>query len=362
MNASDPSLTPMERVCRADRLAMLRHLKWLSDPVRETHPNLRLEIAWGAPEKGPSCAKTFRLDQIDDAAAFAVWINSSGCNVYTGATLKRADTPAKGRTRSQHAALATCLPIDIDGSFCDGARKLAVIAKPQLLVLTGRAPESRGQLWIRLTSTEDLKLWNEVNRRSVFFSGGDRFALGTYRLMRLAGSVSFPSPQKRARGYDVELTSAHFCPAATYDLQELLDRFPAVVCDRASSLSKKSSDRCDRIASFFERPPLNRTNVALIQSMLDVLPAEYASEYDLWLRTGFALHDFDEGEVGLALWKRFSHRCPEKADGTDFQACWASFSRDYEGDKISLGWLRAQAQAHGWRAPSRWDRSTKIES
>jgi hypothetical protein len=120
--------------------------------------------------------------------------------------------------------------------------------------------------------------------------------------------------------------------------------------------------RVHNCPSFYERPPLNRTNAALIQSMLDVLPAEYASEYDLWLRTGFALHDFDEGEVGLALWKRFSHRCPEKADGTDFEARWAGFSRDYQGNKISLGWLRAQAQAHGWRAPCRWDRSTKIES
>ena len=252
---------------------------------------------WG---RGPSCAKTFRLDQIDDAVDFAVWINSRGCNVYIGATLKRADTPAKGRTQSKHAALATCLPIDIDGHFVCGARKLAVIAKPQLVVITGSTPKSRGQLWVRLTPTEDLTLWNEVNRRSVFFSGGDRFALGTYRLMRLAGSVSFPPLKKQARGYGVELTIARFCNAPAHDLRELVHRFPAIESDNAPGTSKKSHTGGDGIAAMlgnnlYDRLPVNRTNVALIQSMLDALPDEYAIEYDPWVRIGFALHDFDRG-------------------------------------------------------------------
>jgi hypothetical protein len=92
------------------------------------------------------------------------------------------------------------------------------------------------------------------------------------------------------------------------------------------------------------------------------LPAEYVNEFDLWLRTGFALRDFDEGKVGLALWKRFSNRDPEKARLTNFEARWAGFTGDYQGKRISVGWLWAQAQAHGWRAPCRWDRSTKIAS
>lgn len=359
MNAPLPNL-------RADIEMMRAHIEWLTAPVREAHPDLRVEIAWGAPDRGPSCGKTFRLDRIDDAVAFAIWINLKGCNVYVGATLKRADTPAKGRTGSEHAALATCLPVDMDGSFCDGARKLAVIAKPQLVVITGRAPETRGQLWIRINPTDDITLWSEVNLRSVHFSGGDRNALGTYRLMRLAGSISFPSPQKLERGYGVELTCTRSVNAPAYDLSELLDRFPAVARGGASSRSKKSSNDGGAAAmlgnNLYQRLPINRTNVALVQSMLDTLPIEYASDYDLWLRTGFALHDFDEGEVGLALWKRFSRRCADKADRTDFEGLWADFSRDYHGRKISLGWLRGEAEGRSWRAPCRWDRSTKIEN
>jgi hypothetical protein len=169
MNGLNLPLLPTGRVCRGDHLAMLRHLKWLSDPVREAHPQLRIELAWGAPEGGLSCAKTIRS-------------------------------------------------------------------------------------------------------------------------------------------------------------------------------------------------PLNRTNVALIQSMLNALPAHYASDYDLWLRIGFALHYFDEGEIDLAPWTCFSTRCAEKAEGTDFEK--------------NLGWVQARISgrqdqprlALGTRAsvrlgrPSRWDRSTRIES
>jgi hypothetical protein len=343
---------------RSDRHAMLSHLEWLVAPIRDTHPRMRLEIAWADPEHGPNRAKTYRLDAIDEAVGFAAWINGKGCNVYLGATLKRADTPAKGRTDGQHAAIATCLPVDIDGEFETGARKLGSVAKPQLLVLTGCTPQLRGQLWIRIAPTEEMDVWSQVNQRSVNFSGGDRNALGTYRLMRLAGSVSFPSVKKQARGYVAEPTTLHsVVNAPAYDVLGLLDRFPPVSLGPA--LHRPSVGDGRKRGNLCDRPPMNRTNVALIQSMLDALPNEYATEYDRWLRVGFALNSFDDDDIGLALWERFSTRSPGKAEGTDFVGLWAGFSRKYDGKKISLGWLWANAQEHGWRAPCRWDRSTE---
>jgi len=345
---------------------MQHHLEWLVAPARGVHSDLRIEIAWGDPGSGPSRARTFRLDQIDTAVSFAAWINSKGCNIHVGAALKRADAPARGRTGSQHAALATALPVDIDGDFVAGARKLGGLAKPQMMVITGRTPEVRGQLWIKIKPTADMDLWNEVNRRSVCFCGGDRNALGTYRLMRLAGSVSYPSPQKRERGYVAELTYGRLFDAPEHNLAELRDRFPSAV-ERATRTPKMSNSIGRSLDALLgsnvrKRLPLNRTNVALVQSMLDALPPEYAREFDLWLRVGFSLHDFDDGEFGLALWKGFSKRCPDKAENTDFDTRWAALNRDYQGRKISIGWLRGRAQAQGWRVPCRWGRSTKIAS
>jgi hypothetical protein len=345
-----------------DRSAMLRHLEWLAEPVAQQSPDLRFEIAWSDPETGPNRAKTFRLDEAETAVGFAEWINRKGCNGYVGATLKRSETPTKGRTRTEHAAVATCLPVDIDGEFVDGGRKLASIAKPQLLVLTGRVPQPRGQLWVRINPTDDMELWSEVNRRSVQFSGGDRFALGTYRLMRLAGSVSYPPLKKQQRGYTVEFTSFHpVVKAPAYDLGGLLGRFPAVAPPISPPPSNGPAGAAATLGNnLHQRHPVNRTNVAIVGSMLNALPAEFATEYARWLRVGFALHDFDGGHVGLALWKQFSNRSPEQAARTDFATIWAGFDRDYHGNRVSLGSLCAAATDSGWSAPSRWDRSTKI--
>ena len=39
-----------------DRAAMRRHLEWLTEPVVEKHPDLRVEIAWSNPDDGPNRA------------------------------------------------------------------------------------------------------------------------------------------------------------------------------------------------------------------------------------------------------------------------------------------------------------------
>lgn len=339
-----------------DRRTITSHLNWLVGPVVETDPSLRFEVAWGEPGQGPSRARTYRLDQIVEGAGFAAWINGKGANVYVGATLKKVDTPFKGRTSASHAALAVCLPVDIDGAFHDGCQKLEGIAKPQLLVMTGTIPEPRGQIWIRTVPTTDMTLWEEVNRRSVYFSGGDQNALGTYRLMRLAGTVSYPSPQKGKRGYITELTTTNFCDAPIYDLSTLLGSLPPAAKATTSSVRNSNVPTCLR-----RRIPLNRVNVAIVQTMLDALPEEYAEDYDLWLCVGFALYSFDPGEVGLRLWMNFSERCPDKAADTDFETQWARFDRPYDGDKITLGSLWHHARRHGWRMPCPWDFLTTIQ-
>ncbi|PPD46057.1 MAG: hypothetical protein CTY15_01315 [Methylocystis sp.] len=109
--------------------------------------------------------------------------------------------------------------------------------------------------------------------------------------------------------------------------------------------------------NLFKRLPVNPTNIVIIMSMLDALPDSYVSDYRHWRDVGFALHDFDDGAVGLALWKKFSNRCPDKAAETDFEARWGSFGSNYSGKKITLGSLRHRAEENGWRAPRQWDRS-----
>jgi len=102
-------------------------------------------------------------------------------------------------------------------------------------------------------------------------------------------------------------------------------------------------------------PPLNKVNVALIQSMLAALPASYAVDHDPWIYTGFSLHDFDSGDVGLALWRWFSKRCPEKAAQVNFGNRWASMGGGTPKRRLTWKWLVNEAERHGWRAPRVWE-------
>lgn len=111
----------------------------------------------------------------------------------------------------------------------------------------------------------------------------------------------------------------------------------------------------------FQPVPVNPVNVAIITSMLEALPDSYADGHDDWLHVGFALHDFDDGAVGLALWKKFSERCPEKVPKAKFETRWASFGGEYSGRRKTIGSLWREASAHRWRPPRHWDRSTKIK-
>ena len=320
---------------------MVRHLQWLARPIIPAAIDARIEIAWCDPESGPNRARTYSLNELSEAATFAAWINQKGCNVYVGATLKHPSTPFKGRTTRKHTYATTCLPIDIDGDFIIGARKLGTLARPKLLVVTGRLPELRGQLWIRLNTSNDLALWDKLNSATVHYCGGDKDALGTYRLMRLAGSVSYPPARKRQRGYVTEQTTLHVLQAPKYDVVDLLRKFPDV-CKGGTKQPRPQPTQPVKSAL-----PLSSANVARIVSILDSLPDRFVLEYDLWIKVGFALHDFDSGNVGLNLWISFSHRCPDKAASTNFERRWSSFGRPDERNKITLRWLFASARDFG---------------
>jgi hypothetical protein len=319
-----------------DPRAMLLHLLWLTFPARGVAPDLRIEISWGDPATGPDHSRTYAINDLDRAAQFAAWINRKGCNVYFGVTLKSADAPHKGRTAADTAALAICLPVDSDTEFVTTAHQLANIAKPQLVVMTGRYPESRGQFFIGIKPTPDLTAWETVHERIVRKCGGDENALGRNRLMRLAGSVSYPSPKKIERGYVIERTSAHFVPARVYSVPDLLSALPALPALKAAAA----------VPTIFAgggarraKPPLSAVEAALRN-----LPDVYADQQRLWIKVGFALFDFDPGLSGMGLWQRFSQRCPAKASATDFSKVWKGFGRPRADRRITINWLLREAR------------------
>jgi hypothetical protein len=326
---------------------MRRHLEWLIDD--HWNPPCRLELAWGPPDVGPVHARTFPLDQLDLACIEAVRANASGNNVYVGVTLKHQFAPAFSRTKSEHATITNCIALDFDEEAQTGVRRLFAIAKPQLLVVTGIQPRLRLHAWLRLYKTNELDRWHELTRRCALHCGADIAAIGKSRLMRLAGTVSYPNSHKVARGYQTELVWLYE-KSGRYTLDWLDER-----CPRSAQFVPIASTKNTR-----QRLPLNVTNLSMVQSVLDTLPSAHAIEYRAWLNVGFALHDMGWGIVGLALWKHFSERCLHKALTTDFDKIWSRFdTRDGER-KITLGSLIHYAKAAGWRSTSCWDLANRV--
>jgi hypothetical protein len=330
-----------------DGSAMGQHLEWLTTgaPI-----DYRFEIAWGNPDQGPTNGRTFRLDDVASAVDVATQANLAGQNVYVGVTLKHSETPEFGRTSIAHAAVATGIAVDFDRAFLSGARRLGSIARPQLILITGRQPSLRAHLWVRMSPMYKLKIWDHVTREVVAYCEADANAVGINRLMRLAGTISYPSSAKRSRGYGVEPTQLISRGTESYlaaDILAALSHAPKAPSQPASS------DKIDRI-------PVNVTNAAIICSALNALPPIFVEEYQPWLSIGFALHDFSPGPVGLSLWKKHSARCPAKAAVTDFGRYWSRFGRRSDGNQVTIGSLIHHAKEAGWRAPAAWDRTNRL--
>jgi hypothetical protein len=165
-----------------------------------------IEIAWTRPtpdEKGRHSldgASLFGVDQIDAAVAEAVKRNRvQGQNVYVGAALRLPDTPPFGRTDDADFYAATCVWCDLDDEEAARAARLRYKdAPPTLVIVTGRVPGLRAQAWWRLETPErDPEKARARNSALVHALGGDPTVVNPGRVMRLGGSVAWPTKPGR---------------------------------------------------------------------------------------------------------------------------------------------------------------------
>ncbi len=82
------------------------------------------------------------------------------------------------------------------------------------------------------------------------------------------------------------------------------------------------------------------------------LAAISADNRDVWVKVGGALHDLAEGDPrwpGRGLWDEWSRTCPEKFNPATQETNWASFARDYDGQRAGVGTVYHLAKENGWR-------------
>lgn len=175
-------------------------------------------------------ARLFGVTELDALVEYAARLNSiNNCNVYIGAALRKPDTSPFGRGQDSDAYALTCAYVDLDDPGAAGqAKDIYGLDKPTFIVLTGRAPHVRAQMWWKLDEPiQNTEWWPSLLRGIAHKMGGDGTVTNPSRVMRLAGSIAWPVKPGRT----IELTS--IAPLRepgppSYAIEHLAGLFPAM--------------------------------------------------------------------------------------------------------------------------------------
>jgi hypothetical protein len=185
-----------------DAAAMRDHLRHLFARLREGCESGRVELAWTDPrDKSLRYAVTFDLSDLDALVDRAIRENSvRGQNIYIGAALRKPGTPAWGRCNDSDFFSLPCFYTDIDDNVTASAaaKYRERGCPPSAVVITGRHPHVRAQLYWRLTApVQDATHCRSHNLAIAQALGGDTSVVNPSRVLRLAGSMAWPVKEGR---------------------------------------------------------------------------------------------------------------------------------------------------------------------
>ena len=164
-------------------------------------------------ENRSTVSQIFALEAVSEATDLAVRMNANKLNVYMtinpidmGAVVKSGKSANDSDILRAHYSFADA--DDVQG--ITGLDKLAGLIEPDITITTGTIPHERRHAYWRLTEPcLDLPLWKERQKQIAVKFKTDKAVVNPSRIMRLAGTVSYPNPAKLAKGYVPELVTMH---------------------------------------------------------------------------------------------------------------------------------------------------------
>ena len=162
-------------------------------------------------EKRTLKPKRFSLDAIDEAVDFAISMNGQKFNIYM--TINPIDINAsikagKGATDTDILRAHYSFADADDQAGLIGITKLSELCEPDIVVTTGSVPhERRHAYWWLSEACTDLVLWRSTQLNIATLFATDRNVINPSRIMRVAGTVSYPNKDKQTRGYISELVT-----------------------------------------------------------------------------------------------------------------------------------------------------------
>ena len=164
-------------------------------------------------ENRSTVSQIFALGAVSEATDLAVRMNANKLNVYMtinpidmGAVVKSGKSANDSDILRAHYSFADA--DDVQG--ITGLDKLAGLIEPDITITTGTIPHERRHAYWRLTEPcLDLPLWKERQKQIAVKFKTDKAVVNPSRIMRLAGTVSYPSSSKATKGYVPELVTMH---------------------------------------------------------------------------------------------------------------------------------------------------------
>jgi hypothetical protein len=161
---------------------------------------------------GSTNAARFRLDQIDEAVQHAEAMNAAKANIYMCINaidpIKAEDIPAGKAAKDTDILAAFYCFADADTK--GAMENIMSFAGPKftMSVKTGTTPFSRGHAYWELEEPcKNMDAWKEVQKSIAASLQTDAAVINPSRIMRVAGTVSWPNKKKQDKGYVPELVT-----------------------------------------------------------------------------------------------------------------------------------------------------------
>ncbi len=191
-------MTPNREAIRAD-------LAWMTRRWGELPEKAMFELRAISENRTTQTAK-FSVDWLDEATDWAAAVNKAGMNVYAVRNPIRASLV--GNAEDPDILAAVYLWADCDDAQASENVKAFVGPKWTAAVITGHTPTTRVHVYFELNEpTYDMAAWRDMQTRIAAHLKSDPKVINPSRIMRVGGTISFPSKQKVARGYISELST-----------------------------------------------------------------------------------------------------------------------------------------------------------
>ncbi len=332
--------TKMQNNLLPNRDAIKSHLNQLFGRAKDG----LIEVAYTPPTTGAvNQAEFFNVSDIEKATDFIVKINSKdGVNTYVGAALRNPNTPPFMRSSNEDYYLSNYVWADLDdANSAKNAKEKYKDLPPSFVVVTGRHPDLRAQVWWKLAAPEQDKviLKNALSHVCSALDG-DKAVVDPIRVMRVGGSIAWPKKD----GRKPELTEFIIPSNSTQSvaIDNLTSHFPPVVpVDMSATGGAVGLFSPPKSKLFHDNKEWSLEDV---ERLLEFIHPD--NEYLGWVKVGMALKDYG---ISFQVWDKWS-QTGAKYDAKIMRSKWDSF----KSSGTTIGSLVYQAKQGGWQ-PKRFE-------